>query len=124
MVRSIPALAKRKSARWGWTGAQQQTPNYVGRISSGFGRSWRSEVVASAQSLSASLSPFHAATHRHVDQTLVQAICAIEASGNKVLHAEMAHVAERHRRAMWVFLIPQRTRFQRAARAGLLVPRL
>ena len=96
MVRSIPALAKRKSARWGWTGARQQTPNYVGRISSGFGRSWRSEVVASAQSLSASLSPFHAATHRHVDQTLVQAICAIEASGNKVLHAEVAHVAERH----------------------------
>ena len=33
-------------------------------------------------------------------------------------------VGERHRRAGRVFLIPQPTRLRRAARAGLLVPRL
>jgi hypothetical protein len=55
-----------QSARWGRTAAREQTANHVGRISSGFGHARRSEVVgqASAQSPSAGLSPFHAATHR------------------------------------------------------------
>ena len=35
---------------------------------------------------------------RHVDQTLVSARI-VEASGDEVLHAEVAHVTERHRRA-------------------------
>jgi hypothetical protein len=60
---------------------------------------------------------------RHVDQALVAARI-VEAGRDEPLHAEVAHVAERHRRDGRVFLIPQRTRFRRAARACLLVPRL
>jgi len=43
-------------------------------------------------------APRRRRTGRYVDEALVSARI-VEAGGDKVLHAEMAHIAERHRRA-------------------------